>query len=191
MRDGGDESGSEPGDAPDAEISREQLEQLYGELRRLAAQAMRGQGPNHTLQPTALVNEAFLRFLKRWDRVRGFDRNKLRAHLAKSMTRLLVDHSRRRRRLKRGGQRRRMTITLTSAAAASGLPVCDAVALGEILEKLREDSLPRFRVLELRVFGGMKLEEIAEVEGCSLATVKQRWAIVKARFIEIWKQGDR
>lgn len=157
----------------------ELLAAVYAELHRQAARAMRRESPDHTLQATALVHEAYLRLV---DQRRVEWRN--RAHFfgiaAQMMRRILVDHARGRDAAKRGGGL--ASVTLSDAVAGSG-DADDAVevlALHEALERLATLDPDQARVVELRYFGGMSIEETAEVTGVSPATVKREWAVARA-----------
>jgi RNA polymerase sigma factor (TIGR02999 family) len=161
---------------------REALDRLapavYEDLRRLAAGYMRREPAGHVLQPTALVHEAYLRLV---DQRQVQWRN--RAHFfgvaAQMMRRILVDQSRRRRAEKRGGGWER--VTLTGDAVAGDVPTeIDILALHESLERLAVFDPRQERIVELRYFGGLTIEETAEVVGASPATVAREWTIAKA-----------
>ena len=150
---------------------------VYGELRRMAGGLMRGQPGDHTLQPTALVNEAYLRLMK--DRP---DRWQNRAHFcaiaAHSMRQILIEHARARGALKRGGVQPK--VTLDEALVAGGEQSFDILALDRALEKLADLDPEQARLVELRFFGGLTVEETAEAMAISPATVKRHWAIARA-----------
>jgi RNA polymerase sigma factor (TIGR02999 family) len=156
------------------------LAAVYAELHRQAARAMRREAGDHTLQPTALVHEAYLRLV---DQRRVEWRN--RAHFfgiaAQMMRRILVDHARSRDAAKRGGGA--VPVTLTDVDAAAGGTSDDAVevlALHDALERLAALDPDQARVVELRYFGGMSIEETAEAMSISPATVKREWAVARA-----------
>jgi RNA polymerase sigma-70 factor, ECF subfamily len=150
---------------------------VYQELRRLAASYLRRERPGQTLQPTALVNEAYLRLLK--DRP---DRWQNRAHFcaiaAHSMRQILIERARARHAQKRGGERAR--VTLDDALVAGGERSIDLLALDEALERLAAMDPEQARLIELRFFGGLTVEETAEEMGISPATVKRHWAVARA-----------
>lgn len=150
---------------------------VYQELRRLAAGYLRRERPGYTLQPTALVNEAYLRLAK--DRP---DRWKNRAHFcaiaAHSMRQILIERARARDARKRGGSRAR--VTLDDALVADGGRSIDLVALDEALERLAALDPEQARLVELRFFGGLTVEETAEAMDISPATVKRHWTIARA-----------
>jgi len=150
---------------------------LYAELRRIGARYLRRERPGQTLQPTALVNEAYLRLLK--DESLSFEN---RAHFlaiaARSMRQILVEHARARHAQKRGAWRQR--VTLDEAVASEGPREVELVALDEALERLELLDPGRARIVELRFFGGLTNEEAAEALGVSPATVKRGWAVARA-----------
>jgi len=146
------------------------------ELRRLARAYMGRERRGHTLQPTALVNEAFLR-LTDARRVRWQDRAHFFGISARLMRRVLVDHARSRGYRKRGGDVRR--VTLTDGLVASPEPALDVVALDRALEALAEADARKGRVVELRFFGGLSVEETAEVLHVSPQTIKRDWRLAK------------
>jgi RNA polymerase sigma factor (TIGR02999 family) len=156
------------------------LPAVYAELRRQAARAMRRESSEHTLQATALVHEAYLRLV---DQRRVVWRN--RAHFfgvaAQVMRRILVDHARGRHAAKRGGAFRQVTVgdadVAVTPAADHGV---DVLALHEALERLASLDPDQARLVELRYFGGLSIEETAEALGVSPATVKREWAIARA-----------
>ena len=150
---------------------------VHGELRRLARAHMRGERPGRTLQPTALVNEMYLRLVG-LDRMQWRDRAHFIAMAATLMRRVLIDYARGAARDKRGAG-----VTVTSLdghdVAAPGAAV-DIVALDEALTKLAALDARQSQVVELRFFGGLSVEETAEVLAISPATVKREWAMAKA-----------
>lgn len=152
------------------------IDAVYGELRRMADALMRDERPGHTLQPTALVNEAFLRLVGNQERLE--DRGHFFGAAAKAMERVLVDHARRKQAAKRGGGSERVTLGEVYAQAPdanmSVLDVHDAItALDREHPELA--SLTRYRY-----FAGLTLEQIAEIEGVSLATLKRQWTYARA-----------
>ena len=150
---------------------------VYQELRRLAASYLRREKAGQTLQPTALVNEAYLRLLK--DRP---DRWQNRAHFcaiaAHSMRQILIERARARNAQKRGGARAR--VTLDDALIAGGDRSIDLIALDEALERLAQLDPEQARLIELRFFGGLTIEETAETMNISPATVKRHWTVARA-----------
>jgi RNA polymerase sigma-70 factor, ECF subfamily len=152
------------------------------ELRRLARMYMSHERRAHTLQPTALVNEAFLR-LTGAQRVRWQDRAHFLGISARLMRRVLVDHARSRGYRKRGGGAQ--LVTLNEGVAATPAPAVDIVALDRALEKLAAVDPRKSRVIELRFFGGLSVEETAEVLHVSPDTVKRDWRLAK-----LWLLSD-
>ena len=149
---------------------------VYEELRRLAHHYMRGEREGHTLQTTALVNEVYLR-LAGIDGLRWRDRAHFFALAATLMRRVLVDYARQRGREKRGaGVSRRSRSTRTPLRRAAAV---DVVALDGALERLAAADPQQSRVVELRFFAGLSVEETAEALGISPATVKRDWATAK------------
>jgi len=147
------------------------------ELHRLAHHYMRRENAGHTLQTTALVNEAYLRLV---DQKRMHWKN--RAHFfalsAQLMRRILVDHARKRKYAKRGGDAQR--ISFDEVMAVSSERGADLIALDDALEKLAVIDLRKSRVVELRFFGGLSVEETAEALSVSPLTVKRDWKMAKA-----------
>jgi RNA polymerase sigma factor (TIGR02999 family) len=176
---------------PDADLSRlladasagkrEALDALlplvYDELHRQAAAYMRRERPGHTIQATALVHEAYLRLMKE-PNTRWQNRAHFCAIAANSMRQILVERARARRRLKRAGDQQR--ITLSDAIPAVTPEALDVELLDAALTRLTELDPELARVVELRFFGGLSIEETAEVLGVSPATVKRSWATARA-----------
>jgi RNA polymerase sigma-70 factor (ECF subfamily) len=154
---------------------------VEAELRRLARGYMRRERRDHTLQVTALVNEAFLR-LTGARRLRWEDRAHFLGISARLMRRVLVDHARARGYQKRGGTLRR--VTLDEAALVSPAPAIDLLALDRALEVLAADDPRKARVIELRFFGGLSVEETADVLHVSPDTVKRDWRLAKLWLLQ-------
>jgi RNA polymerase sigma factor (TIGR02999 family) len=150
---------------------------VYRELRRLAAHRLRGERKDHTLQPTALVHEAYLRVLDM--RHIGWQN---RAHFigvaGQMMRRILVDHARERDAEKRGGGVRPVSLAKANPLTPAMNP--DLLALGEALDRLEEAYPEKGKVVELRFFGGLSIEETAKVLGVSTPTVERDWRFAKA-----------
>jgi len=153
------------------------LPAVYDELRRIAAAELRRERPGHTLQPTALAHEAFLRLVNQRD-VTWQNRAHFLGVAAQAMRRILADHARRRRAEKRGGDAVRVSMD------ESDLPAVSAPVLADELDTALEDLArlePRHaRIVELRFFGGLTIEETALVVGVSPATVKRDWMLARA-----------
>ena len=157
------------------EATDELLPLVYAELRDLAARLLRSERSDHTLQPTALVHEAYLRLV---DQRVGTWEN--RAHFlgiaAGAMRRILVDHARRRGTAKRRGAR----VTLDDAVAPATGPSVDLVEIDAALARLADLDPRQARVVELRFFGGLTVEETAAVVGVGTATIKRDWTVARA-----------
>jgi RNA polymerase sigma factor (TIGR02999 family) len=151
---------------------------VYGELRRVAAGYLRRERPGQTIQATALVHEAYLR-LMRERHVTWQNRAHFCAIAANSMRQILVERARARRTAKRGGGAARITLVdeLVGVGPDQGV---DVEALHEALERLAALDPARARLVELRYFGGLTIEETAEALGLSPATVKRGWALARA-----------
>jgi RNA polymerase sigma-70 factor (ECF subfamily) len=157
------------------------LEQLVplveAELRRLAHQYLRRERPGHLLQTTALVNEAFTRLVS-WRDVSWQNRSHFVAMSARIMRQILVDLSRRRPRGIDGGAMQ--FVDITAAAATPAGPACDIVAIHEALDDLAARDPRKAQIVELRFFGGLTLDEIAEVIGVAPITVSREWTKARA-----------
>lgn len=147
---------------------------VYGELRALAQRYLRQEAAGHTLQPTALVHEAFLRLPRRAGIA---DRAHLIGIAARLMRQILVNHALRKRTLRRGGDGRR--IPLDPAVALFEERCGDLVALDEALTRLAEVDARQAQVVELRFFGGLTTEETARTIGCSQRTVERDWTVAR------------
>jgi len=155
---------------------------VYGELRRQADRHLRRQRPGHTLQATALVHEAFLRLVDQTN-VSFRDRAHFFAVASRAMRQILVDHARRRHADKRGGGATRLVLEDgTASVEPRGV---DLVALDGALERLEALDPEQARLVELRFFGGLTVEETAVVLACSPATVKRAWSSARA-----WLYGE-
>jgi len=150
---------------------------LYSELRRLAQHYLEQERPNHTLQATALVHEAYLRLVEQHD-VRWQSRTQVIAIAAQMMRRILLDYSRSHESAKRGGNVNR--VFLEESSLVSKAQAADVIVLDEALTRLAEVDAQHARVVELRFFGGLSIDEAAEVLEVSPATVKRNWNVAKA-----------
>jgi len=149
---------------------------VYDELKRLAHRYMRGERVGHTLQTTALVNEAYLRLAK-WKDVHWQNRAQFFAVSAQMMRRILVDFARERQYQKRGGGA--LQVSLSEAAAFAGGPETDLVALDEALTALAKFDLRKAQMVEMRFFGGLSIAEVADVLKVSEETVNRDWRLAK------------
>jgi len=163
---------------------------LHDEMRVIARRLMRGERSAHTLQPTAVVNEACLRLLGV-----GASPASTRAEFlglaAHVMRQVLVDHARKRGADRRGGDWQRVSVELRGSTDDPGAALVDALDLDVALERLTVLSPRQARVAELRYFGGLSIVEAAEVLGVSIATVKNEWAVARAWLQrELGSSGD-
>jgi RNA polymerase sigma factor (TIGR02999 family) len=150
---------------------------IYNELRRLARSHLRRERVNHTLQPTALVHEAFLRLIDQ-SQVNWQNRAHFFGAAARLMRQILINHAEARRAAKRGGEAERISLNdVDQFTVEQGL---DLEALDEALKRLEQIDPPQSRIVELRYFSGLTIEEIAEVMGISPATVKREWSTARA-----------
>jgi RNA polymerase sigma factor (TIGR02999 family) len=162
------------------------LPAVYQELRQLAAQKLYREKPGQTLQPTALVHEAYLRLL-------GTDGQSFRskthffAAAAEAMRRILIDNARRKQRLRHGGDRQRVDID--DACAAIEGPSDDMIALDEAMTKLAAEDPAKAEVVRLRYFAGLTLEQAAEMLGISLATAERHWSYARVWLFHEIKKG--
>jgi RNA polymerase sigma factor (TIGR02999 family) len=150
---------------------------VYGELRQLARRALRSERRDHTLQPTALVHEAYLRLVDQRN-VNWQNRAHFFAIASQAMRRIVVDHARRHNAIKRGGDN--MKVELEEAMLLPGARDLDVVKLDDALTTLAAFDPQQSQIVELRFFGGLSIEETAEVIGISPATVKRDWTMAKA-----------
>ena len=153
------------------------MTQVYGELRRLARKYMRAERVNHTLQATALVNEAYLKMMGQQG-VTWQDRAHFFAAAAQLMRHILVDHARAHRAGKRGGEQHQ--VTLTDALVSEENKSVEVIALHEALERLARLDERQARVVEMHFFGGLTFPEIACVLDASERTVKRDWTMARA-----------
>ena len=150
---------------------------IYGELRRIAHRYTQREVPGHTLQTTALVNEAYVRLAKQ-EKANWQDRKHFFAATAQVMRHILIDHARRRRYGKHGGDLQR--VPLDDALQISEQRAAELIALDEALSELKELDARKHRVVEMRYFGGLSLEETATALGVSEMTVRRDWRAAKA-----------
>ena len=150
---------------------------LQQELHRVASRHLAGERPGHILQTTALVNEAYLRLID-WKNVRWQNRAQFFAMASRMMRHILVDYARAQHREKRGGSA--VHVSLSWAAVVPLQSSEDLIALDEALQRLQTFAPRQGRMVELRFFGGLSLEETAEVLELSVATVRKDWSLARA-----------
>jgi len=160
----------------DDEALHRLLPLVYEELRRVARRHLRGERPNHTLQTTALIHEAYLRLIDQ-GAAEARDHSHFVALTSHLMRQILVDHARARLAKKRDGGHR---VTLAEDLAAAQPEEIDVLAVDEALGRLAGLDVQQARVVELRYFGGLSIRETSEVLGISEATVKRDWATARA-----------
>jgi RNA polymerase sigma factor (TIGR02999 family) len=170
----------------DKQALDQMLPVLYGELHRLAVRYLNREVSGHTLQPTALVHEAYLRLIDQ-RRVDWQNRAQFFGIAAGMMRRILVNHARDRVAGKRGGGAERVSLSMVQAP--SGRPDVELIALEEALERLAELDPRKSRVVELKFFGGLTTEEIAQVLQVSGATVEREWSFARAWLYDAIEGG--
>lgn len=171
----------------DAKATEELLPLVYEELRLLAAQKLSHEPPGRTLQATALVHEAYIRLVgdgpQSWE-----NRGHFFAAAAEAMRRILVDNARRKGRLKRGAGRQRVDLDKVSLAIET--PSDDLITLDEAFTKLADEDPEAAQVVKLSYFGGLTLEEAAEVLGISRRTAYRYWAFARAWLYDEMTRGE-
>ena len=163
------------------------VERVYPELRRIAARHLRGERAGHTLQPTALVNEAYMRLAQQQPGKHWQDRTHFFAVAARVVRSVLVDHARARRAAKRGSGAVGVELTVANANVAE-TPV-DVLDLDAALHALEAMDAEQVRIVELRYFAGLSIDETAEALGTSASTVKRGWLAAKT-YIRRHLDGD-
>jgi RNA polymerase sigma factor (TIGR02999 family) len=168
----------------EAAAQQELAAAVYGDLRRLARQCLRGERADHTLQPTALANEVYLRLFGAPFPSVG-SRAEFFAAAAQTIRRILIEHARGRAAAKRGGGRRRIDLDPGADDTALAMPVPDdrLLELHAALNKLAEFDPDKARIVELRFFGGFSVAEVAALFGASERTIAREWRIARA-FLE-------
>lgn len=160
---------------------------VHDELRRIARRYLRRETPGHTLQPTALVNEAYLRLINQ-HHVQWQNRAQFFGLAAQLMRRILVDHARRHAYAKRGGGA--LQVSFDEGMAVTEAKAAELLAVNEALEKLTKLDARKGRIIELRFFGGLNLDETAEVLHISSPTVQREWRAAKAWLHRILSEGN-
>jgi len=165
----------------DREVEAQLIPRIYGDLHRIAAKYMRGERPDHTLQPTALVHEAYQRLVK--PRIPWKCRAQFFATASKVMRHFLVDYARARQAGKRDGLQDRITLSDDLVPAAD--KTLDILVLDDLLERLATFDARQERIVELHVFAGLTFGEIGDVLNVSERTVKRDWQMARA-----WLKGE-
>lgn len=186
----------------DRQATEQLLAIIHDELHRIASSKLRKEAAGHTLQTTALVNEAYLRLMgsgveqeKKSDTAEGSDsdtdssgaswnsRGHFFAAAAEAMRRVLIDHARGKKRLKRGGDRDRVELDFGDLSLAS--PDVDLIALDEALTRLEEVDAEKANIVKLRYFAGLTIEQTAKASELSVATVKRHWS-----YARVWLRRE-
>ena len=161
---------------------------IYPELRRIAGRQLRRERSDHTLQPTALVHEVFLQLVDQrhatWE-----NRAQFFAVAAQLMRRILVDHARSRHALKRGGAITKVALDVRAVDVSADPIAAEVLAVDQALERLAEQDPDQARIVELRFFGGLSVEETAKVMERSARTVKREWRVAKAWLFRELQRG--
>jgi RNA polymerase sigma factor (TIGR02999 family) len=155
---------------------------IYGELKKIANNYLRNERGSHTLQPTALVHEAYLKLVDH-TRINWQNRAHFLGMAATMMRQILIDHARRHRAGKRGGEHENLSLE-DELVIVSDEKSMDLIALDDALKELAKFDEQKSRIVELRYFGGLSIEETAEVLGVSEITVKRHWRMAKAWLAE-------
>ncbi len=166
----------------DAEVLDDLMPLVYVELRRQASGYLRRERSNHTLQPTALINEVYLKLIDQRD-VKWQNRAHFFAIAAQAMRRILVDYARERKREKRGGAAENLPLDEALTIVSQEKSV-DLVALDEALDKLAQFDERQAKVVELRYFSGLSIDETAEVLNVSNVTIRRDWNMAKAWLLQ-------
>ena len=161
----------------DRDAANELIPLVYRELRAMAGRFLRREHPDHTLQPTELVNEAYLRLVDQ-KRASWQGKTHFLAASAQAMRRILVDHARSKLRKKRGQRPKR--VELTESLSITTESAADVVAIDEALERLQELDPRQAQIVELRFFGGLTVSEVADAMKLSKRTVEREWAMIRA-----------
>jgi len=171
----------------DREAEEQLFPLVYEELRRIAARHLKGERPHHTFQPTDLVNESYLKLQGRQDLEWG-NRQAFYAVASQVMRHVLVDHARRRGAARRGGGR--TPATIDTSVAAPEINLAAVLTIDAALEEVGRTDPTKARVIEMRFFGGMTIEEISQVLGCSPRTVDRHWKLGKALLSKYLLEGS-
>ncbi len=168
--------------------SAELLPLVYDELRRLAARELRGAPSGHSIQPTALVHEAYVRLVDQSDEPHWNHRGHFYAAAAEAMRRILVEHARRKQTLKRGGDRKRLTLETDRLATPQRHP--ELLSLDEALTRLATEHPKLARLVSLRYFAGLTMEQAANALQVSRRTAERDWTYAKAWLLDAIAEDD-
>ena len=174
--------------AGDPKAAAELLPLVYDELRLLAAAKMASEAPDHTLQPTALVHEAFLKLVGPVPGATWNGRTHFYAAAAEAMRRILIDHARRKQRVRHGGGRKR--VDLPDAEVVAEAPPHDLLNLDEALTRFATADPQKAELVRLRYFAGLTLEDAAALLDISRATAARHWAYARAWLFDAISAGD-
>jgi RNA polymerase sigma factor (TIGR02999 family) len=172
----------------DAQAAGQLLPLIYDELRKLAAQRLAHETPGQTLQPTALVHEAYVRLVGKGEEPHWDSRGHFFAAAAEAMRRILVESARRKHRLKRGGNRQR--VDLGAVEAPSQEPSDDLEALDQALNQFAAEDAVKTELVKLRYFAGLSIEEAASCLGISRATANRYWLYARAWLYDHLRTRD-
>jgi len=164
------------------------MREVQKELHRIAAHYIAAERPGHELQATALINEAYLRLVD-WKNIQWADRAHFFGLAANMMRRVLVDHARNRDRIKRGGEA--IHVSFVEAANVPAPQSADVLALDDVMQRLEEIDPRKSRIVEMRFFGGLSLEETSEALDVSVATVRRDWSLARAWLFRELKNKTR
>ncbi len=165
----------------DRDVGSELMERVYQELKVLARHYLQRESPNHTLETSGLIHEAYFRLIGQ-DRLHWANRKHFYGIASQSMRRILIDHARQRAAKKRGGGIR--PLALDEALGVGDQKPADLLAIDDALEALAKTSPEKARLVELRFFGGLTHGEIAVMEGVAIATIDRRWRVARALLFE-------
>lgn len=165
--------------AGESEVSEDLIRAVYKELRRRARYHLQHERANHTLQTTALINEAYIKLVEQRS-IKWENRSQFFGVAAEIMRRILVDHAKTKHRQKRGGVTENLPLETALTIATPNETNIDVIALDEALNQLAKLDKQQVRIVELRYFSGLNVSNTAEVLGISPATVKRDWAVAKA-----------
>jgi RNA polymerase sigma factor (TIGR02999 family) len=169
------------------EVFEHLLPLVYDELRMIARARLRHERQGHTLQPTALVHEAYIRLLS-GDAPPWNDRIHFFRAAAEAMRRILIDHARKKGRIKRGGGR--FQVTLGDVATGQGIPLEDLLALDDAIQRLEGQDPRMAEIVRLRFFAGLSVEETAKALEVSERTVKREWAVARAWLFDAMRESE-